>query len=95
MKKSPPVATRYLVRDAHGRELAVPSLADLSALHRAGFVADDDLVRQERSERWARAGDMPALSGRSDRRADRRWVWSVLVAAVLLVAALAMIMARR
>jgi hypothetical protein len=86
--------TRYLVRDRDGRELTVPSLADLAALHRAGFLGDDDLVRQERSERWVRAGDMAALRGRRDRRVDRRWVWSVLAAAVLLAGALAMILAR-
>ena len=57
-------ATRYLVRDAEGRELTVPSLHDLHALYDQGFLADDDLVRQERSEDWVRAGDMPALAGR-------------------------------
>jgi hypothetical protein len=86
---------RYQVRDALGRELTVPSLGDLAALHRAGFLSDDDLVRQERSACWVRAGEMPALSGRRERRRDRTWLWSVLGAAVLLVAALAMIMAGR
>ncbi len=86
---------RYLVRDAHGRELTVPTLGDLAALHRAGFISDDDQVRQERSERWVRAGEMPALSGRRDRQLDTRWLWSVLAGAVLLVGALAMIMAGR
>ena len=38
---------RYLVRDAEGRELTVPSLADLHALYDQGFLDDDDLVRQE------------------------------------------------
>ncbi len=88
-------ATRYLVRDREGRELTVPSLADLAALHATGFLSDDDLVRQERATRWVRAGELPALSARRERRADRRWLWSVLGAAVLLVAALAMIMAGR
>jgi hypothetical protein len=86
---------RYLVRDRDGRELIVPSLPDLVALHRSGFLGDDDLVRQERQERWVRAGDMPALRGRRDRQVDRRWIWSVLAAAVLLAGALAMIMAGR
>ena len=87
--------TRYLVRDHDGRELTVPSLADLAMLHRAGFLSDDDLVRQERSERWVRAGDMPALHGQRQDRQGRRWVWTVLLAAVLLVGALAMIQAGR
>lgn len=82
---------RYLVRDREGRELTVPSLADLAALHRAGFLGDDDLVRQERGTRWVRAGDMPALAGRRERRRDLRWIWTVLAAAVLLVAAVAML----
>lgn len=82
---------RYLVKDQHGRELTVPSLADLAALHASGFLADDDLVRQERGTRWVRAGDLAALSVRRERRRDRRWVFTVLVAAVLLVAAVAML----
>jgi hypothetical protein len=86
---------RYLVRDREGRELTVPSLADLAALHRSGFLGDDDLVRQERGIRWVRAGDMPALAGRRERRRDLRWIWTVLAAAVLLVAALAMLRAGR
>jgi hypothetical protein len=88
-------ATRYLVRDRDGRELTVPSLADLAALHRNGFLADDDLVRQERGARWVRAGDMAALAGRREQRRDRRWVWLVLLLAALLVGALAIIQAGR
>lgn len=88
-------ATRYLVRDRDGRELTVPSLGDLSALHSAGFLSDDDLVRQERSTRWVRAGDMPALARRRQRRRDRRWVWLVLLLAALLAGAIAIIQAGR
>ena len=88
-------STRYLARDRDGRELIVPSLGDLAALHRSGFLDDDDLVRQERSERWVRAGDMPALRARRDRKADRRWVWLVLLLAALLAGALAIIQAGR
>ena len=86
---------RYLVRDGEGRELSVPSLADLAALHRSGFLADDDLVRQERGTRWVRAGDMPALTGRRERQVDRRWVWLVLLLAALLAGAVAIIQAGR
>jgi hypothetical protein len=88
-------ATRYLVRDAEGRELEVPSLPTLAALHSAGFLADDDLVRQARSDRWVRAGDMHALGARRERGRERRWLWSALGGAVLLVAAVAMILAGR
>jgi len=88
-------ATRYLVKDQDGRELTVPSLGDLAALHASGFLSDDDLVRQERATRWVRAGDMPALSRRRARHQDRRWVWLVLLLAALLVGALAIIQAGR
>jgi hypothetical protein len=88
-------ATRYLVKDRDGRELTVPSLGDLAALHASGFLGDDDLVRQERATRWVRAGDMPALRRREDRRRDRRWVWLVLLLAALLAGALAIIQAGR
>jgi len=87
--------TRYLVKDHAGRELTVPSLGDLAALHASGFLSDDDLVRQERATRWVRAGDMPALSRRRERQQDRRWVWLVLLLAALLVGALAIIQAGR
>jgi hypothetical protein len=72
----------------------VPSLADLAALHRHGFVADDDLVRQETSERWVTARQLLG-SGARRRRGDHRWIWSVLLAAVALVAALALALAAR
>ncbi len=86
---------RYLVRDAEGRELTVPSLGDLAGLHDAGFLSDDDLVRQERGTRWVRAGDMPALARKRARQVDRRWVWLVLLLGALLVGALAIIQAGR
>jgi hypothetical protein len=86
---------RYRVRDAGGRELAVPSLSDLHALYQQGFLADDDLVRQERSERWVRAGSLPALAGARRRRAGPRWILSVLAAAVALTAAIGLLLAGR
>ena len=88
-------ATRYLVKDRDGRELTVPSLGDLAALHRSGFLDDDDLVRQERGTRWVRAGDLAALAARRERRRERRWVWLVLLLATLLAGAVAIIQAVR
>jgi len=77
---------RYLVRDAQGRELSCPSLADLHALYRQGLVADDDWVRPERSADWVRAGDFPPLRGERARRAEPRQMLLVLAAAAALVA---------
>lgn len=88
-------AMRYLVRDAGGRELVVPSLDDLHALYDQGFLGDDDLVRQEKGGPWVRAGAMPALAGARHRRAGPRWILAVLAAAVALVAALGLMMAGR
>ncbi len=85
---------RYRVRNAEGKELVVPSLGDLHALYDQGFLSDDDLVRQETSERWVRAGAMPALHGVRERRADARRLLPVLAAMVALAAALALLLAR-
>jgi hypothetical protein len=73
----------------------VPSIHELASLHRQGLVGDDDLVRAESGSSWVRAGAMPALVGRRERRRERRWLWSVLFAAVALVAALALLQAGR
>jgi hypothetical protein len=86
---------RYLVRDGEGRELTVPSLADLHALYDQGFLAEDDLVRQEKAERWVRAGEMPALAGARHRRGAPRWILTVLAAAVALAAAVGLLLAGR
>ena len=85
---------RYLIRDAQGRELTVPSLADLAALRRHGLLGDDDEVRQETASRWVRAADMAALAGPRERRRETRTVWAVLFAAVALVGALALLLRR-
>jgi hypothetical protein len=82
---------RYVIKNAEGEELVCPSLADLHALYTQGFVADDDLVRQEGSLRWTPAGAMPALRGVRERRADPRKVSLLLAAALALVAALAVL----
>ncbi len=87
---------RYLVRDAEGRELTVPSLADLARLHRQGFLADDDLVRRETTGRWERVADLAlaAPAGRGRPRRGARWLL-VAFAAVALLAALALLRAAR
>jgi hypothetical protein len=85
---------KYLVRDHEGHELVVPSLPDLHALYAQGFLADDDLVRQETSDRWVRAGAMPALHGVRLRRADPRKVWLLAAAAAALAAGVALLLAR-
>lgn len=86
---------RYLVRDAQGNELTVPSLETLHALYDQGFLGDDDLVRKVSSERWVRAGSMPALHGARRRKRDPRVVMAILFAAVALAAAIALLLAAR
>jgi hypothetical protein len=85
---------RYHVRDREGRELTVPTLADLAALHRQGFLGDEDEVRKESSPEWVPAAALLASSARRRRR-DRRWVWAVLTGALALTVALALIAAAR
>jgi hypothetical protein len=82
---------RYVIKNAEGQELVCPSLADLNALYTQGFLADEDLVRQEGTLRWTKAGAMPALRGVRERRADPRKVSLLLVAALALVLALAVL----
>ncbi len=85
---------RYLVRDGEGRELVVPSLADLHRLYEGGFLADDDLVRAETARRWVPVGEMPALHGVRETRADPRRMWILLAAAVALAAAVGILLRR-
>jgi hypothetical protein len=85
---------RYHVRNASGEELIVPSLEDLHALYARGFLADDDRVRAETSDRWVAAGAMPALHGVRVRRAEPRRLRLALIAALALTLALALLLAR-
>ncbi len=85
-------APRYLIRNEEGHELVCPSLADLHALYSQGFLSDDDLVRLEGSDRWVRAGSMPALRGVRERRTDHRKAALLLAAAVALTLALAVLL---
>lgn len=82
---------RYLVRNARGEELLVPSLTVLHDLYVHGFLADDDLVRAETSSRWIRAGALPALHGIRERRADPRKVALLVAAAAALAAGVALL----
>jgi hypothetical protein len=88
------ITTRYVVRNARGEELVVPSLADLHALYAHGFLADDDLVRQERSQAWVPAGEMGALQGVREVRRDPRRLLAVAAAFVALAAALGLLLSR-
>jgi hypothetical protein len=78
------VPRRYLVRDAAGRELLVPSLQDLHRLYRHGFLSDHDQVRAESSNTWEPLGAMAALDGVRDQR--REGVGRVIAAVVVLAA---------
>ncbi len=82
---------RYHVKNAEGQELVCPSLADLHALYSQGFLDDDDLVRPESSQRWVRAGNLPALRGVREKRRDPRRMAILLAAAAALAAALALL----
>ncbi|HUB05696.1 MAG TPA: DUF4339 domain-containing protein [Myxococcales bacterium] len=57
---------RYEVK-VDDKQLTFGSLAELRALYAQGFVAADDLVRPEGSERWIRAGQMPVLRAAQSR----------------------------
>jgi hypothetical protein len=83
---------RYLVRDAGGRELVVPTLRDLHDLYSHGFLGDDDLVRGETATRWVRAGAMPALRGVREKRGDPRRMLLFLAAAIALAGGIALLL---
>ena len=83
---------RYLVRNARGEELVVPSLRDLHRLYVDGFLTDDDLVRSESATRWVRAGSLPALHGVREQRADWRKMALLLLSAVAVAAGIAILL---
>lgn len=85
---------RYHVRDQLGQELIVPSLADLHGLYTHGFLDDEDYVRAENSERWVKAGRMPALAGIRLVRREPGKLLLLLGAAVAMTALLAFLLAR-
>lgn len=77
---------RYHVRNQQGQELVVPSLTDLHGLYAHGFLDDEDYVRAENSERWVKAGKMPALAGIRLRKREPARFQMLLLAAIGLVA---------
>jgi len=83
---------RYLVRNARGEELVVPSLDDLHRLYAHGFLADEDLVRSESATRWVTAGSLPALHGVREGRGDRRKMALLLLAALAVAAGIALLL---
>lgn len=85
---------RYHVRNTQGQELVVPSLTDLHGLYTHGFLDDEDWVRAERSERWVKAGRMPALAGVRLVRREPGKLLMLLVSAVALAAGIAILLAR-
>jgi hypothetical protein len=82
---------QYRVRSVDGKELVVPSLAVLHDLYDHGFLGDDDLVRAETSERWVRAGALPALQGVRERKRDPRTVLILVLAAIALTGGIALL----
>jgi hypothetical protein len=86
---------RYVVKDAGGRELVVPSLRDLHALYVHGFLTDEDLVRGETATRWVRVAAMPALHGVREKRADPKRMLVLLAACIVLAGAIAWLLGAR
>ncbi len=88
------IKTRYVVRNADGEELVVPSLDDLRALYTQGFLDDGDEVRQERAEAWSRVGQFSALHGvREGRRESPARVGAIALALLALATALGIMLA--
>lgn len=83
---------RYLVRNAQGEELVVPSLSALHDLYVHGFLGDEDLVRAETATLWVRAGALPALHGVREKRADPRKLAVLVAAAIAAVAGFALLL---
>ena len=72
---------KVYVRHGEG-ELMFPSFKEFQTMYRVKFVAPDDLVRRENSDRWVRAGDMPELRGVRDHQRMERHVSAAVWLAV-------------
>lgn len=80
---------KIYVRHGDG-ELMFPSFREFLSMYKAKFIAPDDLVRREFSDRWIRAGDMPELRSmhlyrRQDLRKFNRLVLLLFLALVALI----------
>ena len=79
---------KIYVRHAGG-ELMFPSFKDLQAMYKLKFVAPDDLVRRENSERWIRAADLPELRfAQQNDKAGRQFTMAMYLMVLGLAAAL-------
>jgi hypothetical protein len=63
-------------------------------LYEAGFLGDEDLVRQEGATVWVRAGAMGALHGVRHRKREPKRMGLLLIALVLAAIALGVLLAR-
>jgi hypothetical protein len=83
---------KVYVRHADG-ELMFPSFKDFQNMYRLKFVAPDDLVRRENSNRWVKASDLPELramhlydrSGRERAVSVAMWLMLGAFAIVILI----------
>jgi hypothetical protein len=74
-------------------ELMFPSFKDFQNMYRLKFVAPDDLVRRENSDRWVKARDLPELramhlydrSGQQRAISTAMWLMLGVFAIVILV----------
>jgi hypothetical protein len=83
---------RYVVKNAQGEQLTVPSLEVLHELYTHGFLGDDDLVRSETSSRWIRAGKLSAFQGVRYRRKDPRKMWMLVAVAMAVAVVVALLL---
>lgn len=83
---------KIYVRHGDG-ELMFPSFRDFQAMYRLKFVAPDDLVRRETSDRWVRAADLPELRAmRLYERDDTRRFGRLVAVLFLLLLACVLVM---
>lgn len=78
---------KIYVRHGDG-ELMFPSFREFLSMYNAKFIAPDDLVRREFSDRWIRAGDMPELRAMHlyQRQDNRRFMRLVMILFLLVIA---------
>jgi|GEM_PF-1842404 len=68
-----------------GGELTVASQKELVKLFQSGFIAPDDLVLRDGSERWTKAGELPWIRGAHQiRREDNRRLFGITLVMMVL-----------